>query len=282
MSNESFLFSGSSHLQGIGLVVEKSKKYNSIDWLQKHGLNSPLEYADNKIEHQLEIENRWSYLLCKKFGVNELNVRENPKYGNGGNNDTLYMLLNDKITLNDTITNVFLEPSFTRWTRADGKVFTPSELINYLETPKSKSDMESIGLFLEEIENSTSIQNYTKTLNSVKKKYPKVKFWLIWFNPFCDELLKRPELQILKKDSLNSIIYDGWKQKLYNYSVMDGFLKYYEYKNKLIHQVSNCYKDPQWEVTYYDTHIGSQGQLDLSNLIYEYILKGTRVKRNII
>lgn len=252
------IFVGSSHFQGLGLEIELSERFQSVDWLNQNGVDGLHEIIES--DENLQKENRWSYLLSQKLNIEEVNVAQHHEFGSGSDVQFFNNLFNERFSL-ENVKYIFLElNSISRFPFYDTMI-TPIELENMLKhktiDPNLKNRIEE---WLYKSEKGITYQYFKENLERAIAQFPKIKFYVCdWYNLSRDKI---------EKDFPNNILYYTHKGKKY-ISILDGSRE----NKQLISDVSFCYKHNKitWEVSYLDAHTNKEGQKYLSEIFFKQI-----------
>lgn len=255
------IFSGSSHFQGLGLEIELSKRYNSIDWLTKNGVNPNQPYITSDMN--IHEKYRWSKLLSDKMGIKEWNCYgSNSPLGDGSDIQFFEKLLNDKIDLTN-VSYIFQELTSATRLRYEYTIYTPSELLELMKSKKlSKSLKQELEQWLDDNENGLTYDRFKTLFKEVLNKYPKIKFHIInWYGSYFD---------LLTKDFKNNILNYIDKKSNPNHSFHNGLID----DGMVIRQTAFCYNSNRtWEVNWFDEHANKEGQKHVAEIIYRQINK---------
>lgn len=249
------LFSGSSHFQGLGLEYELSKRYNSIEWLNKNGIKPIQTYiaSDSDIHRKY----RWSKLLSDKLNIREINCEDN-EYIPDNDLEFLTNLLDNKI---DTkyVKYIFLELTTLHRLNYEYRNYTAGELLKMLRTNSLTNELrQSINKWFHNIDNGITYELFKSNFITAQKKFPNIKFYIIdWYNT--------SDGNVINDFPHNTLLYPNYK------SIYEGC-----YKNKqLIKDSSFCYNyyNKTWNIEWQDEHTNKDGQKHLSDIFYKQINK---------
>ena len=77
MERNKILFSGQSNTFGLGLELEFRPRYNNHEWLLENGINLPdLTNTRASKDQKIWKKYRWTGLVCKELGYEELNIHD--------------------------------------------------------------------------------------------------------------------------------------------------------------------------------------------------------------
>jgi len=263
MIGKKAIFSGSSHFQGLGLEIELSDRYNSVEWLKENGVQPVIDYYVSDMD--IHKYNRWPYLLSQKLGVEEWNCyggTYKSELGDGTDIEFLKKLLNHEIDVTN-VSYIFQELTSATRLRWNFVSYTPAELIEMINKnkvhPKLIKELES---WLDENEQGKTYSNFSTLFKEVLKKYPNIKFYIIdWYGSYYD---------LLSKEFQKNIFTYIDRNKKPNRSFHDGLTN----DRLRINDSSFCYNSNRtWEVNWFDEHANKEGQKHISEILYKQIQK---------
>lgn len=233
MVRNKILFSGQSNTFGLGLEVEFRPKYNDDEWLKENGLIIPLP-REPEDEYYWK-KYRWTGLVCKELGYEEINVHDIKDIPIGGDGiQTCWMLQNKNSfsDLMDGVKYVIFEMGGIRWYdeglhgKDSSYPNTALEIIKFLDSPpvfsknpngtpeyeKYNTKVSQAHNWLMEMEPDIYYQEVTRRYLQLKSLYPDVTFLMLKWNEWdsYDKKIKHDliDLGTLKNDNgeiLNSV-----------------------------------------------------------------------------
>jgi len=215
------------------LEVEFRPKYNDDEWLKENGLIIPLP-REPEDEYYWK-KYRWTGLVCKELGYEEINVHDSKNIPIGGDGiQTCWMLQNKNSfsDLMDGVKYVIFEMGGIRWYdeglhgKDSSYPNTALEIIKFLDSPPVFTSIpegseerweeerryenyitkvHEAHTWLEEMEPDIYYQEVTRRYQQLKSLYPDVTFLMLKWNTWdsCDKKVKLDliDLGTLKNDA---------------------------------------------------------------------------------
>lgn len=249
------IFCGSSHYQGLGLEYELSERYNSIDWLNKNGIQELPEYI--KSDYDIHRKYRWSKLLSDKLNLIEWNCADDILLPDNDIN-LLNRLLKDWINV-DEVKYIFFELTSLIRLHTDYNSHTAGELLELLNQNKIPKELtEEIKIWLYNNENGITYESFKSNFIKVKEKYPNIKFYVCDWYDSSDGKLNQDFNQ-------NTLVFPNYK------NIQEGLNK----EKLTIKDSALCYnyKNITWDIKLEDLHASKQGHEIISEVFYKQINK---------
>ena len=257
MVRNKILFSGQSNTFGLGLEVEFRPKYNDDEWLKENGLILPLPREPEDVYYWKKY--RWTGLVCKELGYEEINIHDIENIPIGGNGiQTCWMLQNKNFfsDLMDGVKYVIFEMSGIRWYDDDlhGKndkyPNTVREMINVLEN-QPEVDTSDWNDWLQiqsdtfnwlfELDIDAYDKEMTDRFKNLQSLYPNSTFLILVWNSFqTDPSLGGDVIEL--GESVNCVHQWLTEKKLCLYQTQKVFNGDYEYAYKDEHPTSEGHK----------------------------------------
>ena len=199
LKRNKILFTGASNTSGFGLEIEFDPKYQDDEWLKENSKGIPfLRLEEDKYYWK---KYRFSVLVCKELGYEELNIRDLKSTVGMNSESTCWMLQNQErfSELMEDVKYAIFELGGIRWYEEDlhGKndkyPNTVREMINVLENPpevdtpewdewgKIQSDTFN---WLRELDIDAYDKEMTDKFKNLESLYPDVTFLILKWNAF--------------------------------------------------------------------------------------------------
>lgn len=255
MVGKKAIFSGSSHYQGLGLEYELSERYNSIDWLNKNGIQELPKYIS--ADYDIHRKYRWSKLLSDKLNLIEWNCADDILLPDN-DIDLLNGLLKKSINVNN-VEYIFFELTSLIRLHTKYDSYTAGELLELVNQNKIPIELiPQIKKWLDNNESGVTYNLFKSNFIKVKEIYPNIKFYVCDWYDTSEGKLKQDFNQ-------NTLVFPNYK------NIQEGL----NVEKLTIKDSAFCYNynNITWDIKLEDLHASKKGHKIISDEFYKQINK---------